>query len=88
MQVSLPIELQRFVDEKLASGAYATAEDVLRAGLALLRQAERFGDFSAGELEALLAEGEESLEREGSVGADAVFEDVRRRSRDRRNGQS
>jgi putative addiction module CopG family antidote len=87
MQVSLSSELQRFVDEQLASGTYATPEDVLQAAVALLRQSEKFGDFAAGELDAFLAEGERGLEGEGAIGADEVFDDLRRRSADRRKGR-
>lgn len=87
MQVMLSAELQRFVDEQLASGAYATPEDVLRAAVASLQQSERFGDFATGELDAMLAEGERGLENEGAVSADAVFDELSRQSALRRRGQ-
>lgn len=87
MQISLSSELQRFVDEQLASGTYATPEDVLQAAVASLRQSEKFGDFAPGELDALLAEGERGLKHEGTIGANDVFDDVRRRSTDRRKGR-
>jgi hypothetical protein len=71
----------------IAAVAYATPEDVLQAAVALLRQSEKFGDFAAGELDALLAEGERGLQDDVPVGADEVFDDVRRRSTDRRKGR-
>lgn len=80
MHVSLSTELQRFVEEKLASGAYATPEDVLQAAVASLRQSERFGDFTPGELDLLLAEGECSLNQGGAVSGESVLNELKRRS--------
>ena len=84
MQVSLSNELQQFVDEKLASGAYATPEDVLQAAVASLRQSEQFGDFAPGELDSLLAEGERSLNDDSAVSAESVSGERKRRSANRR----
>lgn len=84
MHVSLPSELQRFVDEQLASGTYATTEDVLQAAVALLRQSERFGDFAAGELDGLLAEGERMLENQAPIEGEVVFNQLRHRSNEHR----
>ncbi len=87
MQVSLSSELKRFVEEQLNAGVYSTPEDVLRAAVAALRQAERFGDFAPEELDALLAKGEHSLDGGGAVDADETFDELRRRSAERREGQ-
>jgi putative addiction module CopG family antidote len=84
MQISLSPVLKRFVDDQLASGAYATPEDVLQAAVALLRQSEKFGDFAPRELDALLAEGERGLQDDGASDGDEVFDEVRRRSARRR----
>lgn len=40
-EIHLTDEEQAFIDTKLRSGAYKSAEDVLRAGLALLDQQDR-----------------------------------------------
>jgi antitoxin ParD1/3/4 len=56
--ISLPTELEAYVDAKVASGEYAHASEVVRDGLRLLMQAE------ARKLEWLrnaIAEGEESI---------------------------
>ncbi len=40
MNVSLTAELERLVNEKVASGMYGSASEVIRAGLRLLQQAD------------------------------------------------
>ena len=60
MAVDLSAELQRLIEERVKRGDYASADDVVRAGLASLEQQEAVGDFDAGELDALLADGEQS----------------------------
>jgi Arc/MetJ-type ribon-helix-helix transcriptional regulator len=67
MNITLGPDAQRLVEERMKRGAYATAEDVLLAGLAALERDESAGDFADGEWEQLLAEGEaggESLDGE------------------------
>ena len=60
MTVSLPPHVQRLIEERIRSGKYRTAEDVIAAAVSTLDQQEAFGDFVAGELDALLDEGEKS----------------------------
>ena len=64
--VPLAPDLRTFIEQKIRSGEYATAEEVVRAGLAMLQQ-QAAGEFRAGELDALIAEGEESIRKEGLV---------------------
>ena len=73
MQITLPTEVEEFVHERMKSGAYATAEDVLRAAFVALQQQESFGDFAPGELDVLLAEGEASIAAQGTLDVDAAF---------------
>src|SRR5438105_2046093 len=84
MTISLSSEAQQLIEERLKSGRYATAEDVVLAALATLRQQEAHEDYAPGELAALVAEGEESIRTEGTVDADEVFEGLRRLSAERR----
>lgn len=58
--VSLNPETQRLIEERMKLGGYATPDDVVRAGLSSLEQQQDFGDFAAGEMDRLLAEGEQS----------------------------
>ena len=80
MNLSLDADLQQLIDERVKSGKYATAEDVVAAALRTLEQQERFGDFEPGELDELLAEGERSIEQEGTLDGDEAFRQRRDRS--------
>ena len=60
MQLSLPPEIQRLIEERVRSGRYQSPEDVVAAAVANLDQQESAGDFAPGELDELLAEGERS----------------------------
>ena len=56
MLVSISSRMQRFIEEKLKAGEYASAEQVVEAGLTSLEQRERTGDVSPGEMDRLLSE--------------------------------
>ena len=87
MQNSVSSELQQFIDDQLASGAYSTPEDVLRAAMAALKQSHQFGDFAPGELDQLIARGERSLDSESPLAAKRVFDEIRQISSDRRKNR-
>lgn len=71
--MNLDPKLRKLIDERVKSGKYASPEDVLAAALLTLDQQERFGDFAAGELDDLLAEGERSIEMDGTLDGDEAF---------------
>jgi antitoxin ParD1/3/4 len=81
MTIKLSAKAQKLVNERLKSGRYSTPEEVVLAGLDSLRRQEQFGNFGPGELERLVAEGERSIEREGTVAAEEVFAALRQRSK-------
>lgn len=54
MNVRLSPDLQECVDEKVKTGEHPTAEDVVQAALANLRQQEGFRHLSAEQVEAVL----------------------------------
>ena len=81
MTITLSAKARKLVNERLKSGRYSTAEEVVLAALGSLQRQERAGDFAPGELERLVAEGEQSIEREGTVAAEEVFTALRKRSR-------
>ena len=61
MSVSLSRDVQRMIEEAMKRFGYRSADEAVRAGLALLEQTDT-GEFSAGELEHILEEGEQSGE--------------------------
>ncbi len=79
MNLSLSSNIQRLIDERVKSGAYATPEDVVAAAILTLEQQERFGDFTPGELDELLAEGERSIGQEGTIDGGQAFRGRRQR---------
>jgi len=60
MNLALPSHIQKLIEDRVHSGQYRTAEDVVTAAVAHLDQRERSGDFEEGEWDRLLAEGEAS----------------------------
>jgi len=82
MKLTLPPEIQKLIDERVGSGRYKTPEDVVAAALVTLEQQEQLGEFAAGEMDRLLAEGE-------AGGADLDGEEVFRELRElRERGKS
>jgi len=67
MTITLGPDLQKLIDDRVKSGKYATPEEVVAAAVLALDQQEQFNDFESGELEELLAEGERSIEQEGTL---------------------
>jgi Arc/MetJ-type ribon-helix-helix transcriptional regulator len=59
--------------QRVSSGKYATPEDVVAAAILALDEQEQFGDFEPGELDDLLAEGELSIELEGTLDGEDAF---------------
>jgi antitoxin ParD1/3/4 len=80
MNVSLTPEFETFVDEKLKSGSYSSASEVVRAGLRLLQEQDA---EHAARLEALRRDvrlGRAQLKRgEGTPGVE-VFKRLRKKS--------
>jgi antitoxin ParD1/3/4 len=73
MNLSLSPDVQKLINEQVNSGRYSSPEDVVAAAIMALDQQEHFGDFEAGELDTLLAEGEQSIEQDGTLAGDEAF---------------
>jgi antitoxin ParD1/3/4 len=73
MNVSLKPDLQKLINERVNSGKYSSPEEVVEAAILALDQLETFGDFEAGELDGLLAEGEASIGEEGTLDGEDAF---------------
>src|SRR5437667_6073910 len=73
MNLSLDPEVVKLINEPVRSGEYASPEDVITAAIMTLVQQESLGDFDAGELDRLLAEGEQSIEQDGTLDGDQAL---------------
>jgi putative addiction module CopG family antidote len=67
-QIALPADLEQFAADAVASGRYRDTSEVVRAGLALLRDAEAELDEFVASLEGARQE----AERDGYVSLDEV----------------
>jgi antitoxin ParD1/3/4 len=92
MNVTLTPELERIIEEKVSTGRYQSATDVIRAGLKLLEEQDRpkpsFMVSSIEELHEKLDEGIESLRRGeyGTRTAEEIITEAREQLRKSRNG--
>ena len=84
MNVSLGQKWEHFVEEKVSSGDYQTASEVLRDGLRLLEKEsllKQISVHSLPELEAKLLKAAESLDAGCGVDGEQVFTRLRQRSK-------
>lgn len=73
MNVSLTPELEQFVHDKVKSGRYLSASEVVREGLRLLEERDRLYQARLAELQAKLTVGIKQLDRgEGVDGETAI----------------
>jgi antitoxin ParD1/3/4 len=63
MQLNLPPDLETLINKRLSSGAYTTAEDVLRRALEAQDAEESWTDEERGALSAHIEEGYQQAER-------------------------
>ena len=84
MNVSLTPEFESFVEEKVKSGTYGSASEVVRAGLRLLQERDELHQAHLAAMRDDVRKGREQLERgEGREGAE-VFAELRRKRHARR----
>ena len=88
MNVSLTPKLEEFVSQKVASGMYASASEVIRDALRLLDDRDRLRQMRIEELRKELAIGIEQLERGEYTTFDEdslneFFEEIKARGRER-----
>jgi antitoxin ParD1/3/4 len=84
---AIPPELQQFVDQELASGQYRSADEVICAGLRLLRERRLFqlrGEVQAG-LDQL--DRGEAIELADQQALRTFFDDIKARGRNRLDAQ-
>lgn len=76
LNVSLTPELGQFVLDRVASGRYQTASEVVREGLRLLEQQERDREVAFAALKAKLERGAAQAERGELVDPDDVLKKI------------
>jgi len=80
MNVSLTPELERLVQEKLSSGLYTSASEVVREALRLLQERDELHRLRFQELKAEIAKGIEAADRGELIPAEEVFQELRKRN--------
>jgi antitoxin ParD1/3/4 len=81
MRLVLPPELEQFIEEKVQSGDYASAEKVVEDALARWRAEEL---IDPAQLRRLVAEGQAEADRGELIDAEEVFRKIAERSAQRR----
>ena len=84
-KVSLKPNVQKLIDERVNSGKYSSPEEVVDAAVLALDQLESFGEFEADEMDRLLAEGEQSIKRDGTLDGEEAFRGRAQRRAQRQN---
>lgn len=80
MNISLTPELRRFVGEKVKSGHYRSASDVIREGLRLLEDEDRLRDERLVEVRRKIQVGLDQLDRGEGIPGEEVYKEMKRRS--------
>lgn len=73
MNVSLTEELRKFVDDKVASGRYHSASEVIREGLRLLAEQDELREARQNALRRKVKDGLDQLDRGEGRPGDEVF---------------
>ena len=73
MQISLSSELEQLVKECVDGGMYPSANEVIRAGLHLLKEQEELRKIRLAELQKDIAVGIEQADRRELIPGDEVF---------------
>ena len=79
MDVSLPPDLESQVAETVASGRFRSPEEVIRAGLRLLFEAEQTRAARLAQFHADIQVGLDQLDRGEGIPGDQVFAEITRR---------
>jgi antitoxin ParD1/3/4 len=84
MNVSLTPEFESFVDEKVKSGSFGSASEVVRAGLRLLQEYDEMRQARLAALRADVRKGREQLERGESESGSKVFAELHKKRKAQR----
>ena len=84
MNVSLTPELEKLVAEKVKSGRYNSASEVVREALRLLEEQDQLRALRLDEVRKKIAEGLQSLDRGEGIHGEEAFAQLRKKSEARR----
>ena len=76
MNITLTPELEQFIHEKVQSGRYPSANEVVQAALRLLEEQEKLRQEKLAELQAKIDEGIASLERGEGIDGEIFFAEL------------
>lgn len=86
MNVSLTPELERRIAEKIDSGLYTSASEVIREGLRLLFETEELREHRLGQLRSDIRRGLDQLDRGEEIPGEELLAEVTERLEARRKG--
>lgn len=84
MNVSLTPELEKYIQDKVESGRYTSASEVVREALRLMEQKEQEREQALKEFRARLDEGLAEFDRGEWIDGEEVFRRIREKSQLRR----
>lgn len=68
--------IQKLIDDRISTGEYASAEEVIFAALVSLEQREQARDFSTNDLNGLLDVGIQQIDRGELLDSEDVFREI------------
>jgi len=84
MNISLTSQLEQFVDEKVKSGLYFTASEVIRDGLRLLREQDEVRGHKIKALQEKIDRGTAQLDRGEGIPGHVVRAELKRHGAEQR----
>jgi antitoxin ParD1/3/4 len=85
MNISLTPELEKFVQDKVASGRYHSTSEVISEGLRLLEEQERLREVK---LAALREDIQKGLASGSAIPGEQVFEELRTKAKQRKKAHA
>ncbi|MGD9890446.1 MAG: type II toxin-antitoxin system ParD family antitoxin [Dehalococcoidia bacterium] len=85
MNVSLTEEMEHFINERVASGRYRSASEVVREALRLMQEREEERQMRLNALRGEIGEGIAAMERGESIDGEGFVEEIRNRRTNRHN---
>lgn len=88
MNVNLGTVFDQFVADLLKTGHYQSQSEILREGLRLLKEREELKQLRLAELRKAIAIGTEQARQGKVIDGEAVFTEIRKKSREARRRRS